>query len=347
MSRIKQFILEDFKSPICCKICGKYIKSHSAFGTHLRKKHKTTIERYVQQFFKDIDPTFKYQTCGFCKKLAKPSIRINYNTSEYKREYTSGFFCFTDECRNKICIDFFGKPYTESKKQYEHIGAKSTFLSLLYKKPLSEIKNKIKRKIGKITKECEKCSLNGFILRYGEELGYQKYKERNNKISQANTLEWYIKKFGLEDGTNKFTLRQNKMRRSFLINSLKISKPSHTLFNILKNEINDLVEEQPINNFFIDMFSKNYKLAIEFFGDFWHCNPKKYKEDFYNKLVHKTAKEIWEKDIKRINYLLTKNDIILKLIIVWESSFHLYGPDKICQKILDKIENTENRIIWI
>ena len=47
---------------------------------------------------------------------------------------------------------------------------------------------------------------------------------------------------------------------------------------------------------------------IEFQGDYWHCNPKLYKGNFYNKVKQKTASEIWKYDkekaecAKKYNY---------------------------------------------
>ncbi len=42
---------------------------------------------------------------------------------------------------------------------------------------------------------------------------------------------------------------------------------------------------------------------VECFGDYWHCNPRLYPADFYNKSLHMTAQEKWDKDAKRAQAL--------------------------------------------
>lgn len=82
------------------------------------------------------------------------------------------------------------------------------------------------------------------------------------------------------------------------------------------------IPQQNSNNtdriYFADLFNEKNNLCIEFFGDYWHANPKKYKEDdiVYSSFL---AKEIWKKDKER-------NDAIVKtygcyIFYVWESDF--------------------------
>jgi G:T-mismatch repair DNA endonuclease (very short patch repair protein) len=41
------------------------------------------------------------------------------------------------------------------------------------------------------------------------------------------------------------------------------------------------------------------RTIIECFGDFWHCNPSLWAEGDFNKSLHLTAREKWEKDRDR------------------------------------------------
>ena len=43
-----------------------------------------------------------------------------------------------------------------------------------------------------------------------------------------------------------------------------------------------------IDKFICDIFIEEYNLIIEFYGDYWHCNPKRYKSDFLH--PHKKKK---------------------------------------------------------
>jgi len=74
---------------------------------------------------------------------------------------------------------------------------------------------------------------------------------------------------------------------------------------------------------------------IEFNGDYWHCNPKLYEPDFYNKVKQKTAQEIWENDkIKKE----CAEFYGYKLLYVWEYDY-INDKENIikkCMKFLNK-----------
>jgi G:T-mismatch repair DNA endonuclease (very short patch repair protein) len=60
------------------------------------------------------------------------------------------------------------------------------------------------------------------------------------------------------------------------------------------------------------------KKVIEFYGDYWHCNPQIYDKDYFHKYLQMTAEEIWED-----NNL--KNECIKQegydVLIIWESDY--------------------------
>ncbi len=98
--------------------------------------------------------------------------------------------------------------------------------------------------------------------------------------------------------------------------------------------------EKNINSKFVDYFLTDYNIAIEYFGDYWHSNPKAYESDYYFPRMKMMAKEIWEKDRKR---LIEIKQSVESIIIIWESS-------KINESILEKtIKNILNKktIIYI
>lgn len=66
----------------------------------------------------------------------------------------------------------------------------------------------------------------------------------------------------------------------------------------------------------VDYYNKTKNIIIEALGDYWHCNPKKFKSDYSDKKLKKTAQEIWDIDKKRKEYLINK--LSCKFIDVWE-----------------------------
>lgn len=67
-----------------------------------------------------------------------------------------------------------------------------------------------------------------------------------------------------------------------------------------------------------DIYVAKYNLLIEYNGDYWHCNPKKYEANYYNKKKNKTAKEIWEYDKNKL-YLAKKYGY--NCIVIWETDY--------------------------
>lgn len=126
------------------------------------------------------------------------------------------------------------------------------------------------------------------------------------------TLEKCIQKYGEEEGVKKYEERQirwkNKLMKSFLSEGDSRSSQS-VIANKLFDDISKLLNiKNPIKEKFIyDKKSKKgyaYDFCygdkiIEFNGDYWHCNPKKYKENYVNKTIKLTAKEIWEHDYQK------------------------------------------------
>lgn len=65
-----------------------------------------------------------------------------------------------------------------------------------------------------------------------------------------------------------------------------------------------------------DYVNETTKHIIEVYGDYWHCNPRLFAEDFYHPQLKKTAKEKWRLDSKRQEYL---ESLGYNITIVWES----------------------------
>lgn len=67
----------------------------------------------------------------------------------------------------------------------------------------------------------------------------------------------------------------------------------------------------------VDIFIPSTKQIIECHGDYWHCNPVKYLPEYYNKLVHLTAKEIWKRDCEKKNLLELAG---YSVEVIWENA---------------------------
>jgi G:T-mismatch repair DNA endonuclease (very short patch repair protein) len=77
--------------------------------------------------------------------------------------------------------------------------------------------------------------------------------------------------------------------------------------------------EQPFHGFIPDEINHSKKIIVEFFGDFYHCNPKKYSDPkLFMSAIERTVGEQWERDRKRISRFSKHG---YTTIIIWENDF--------------------------
>ena len=85
---------------------------------------------------------------------------------------------------------------------------------------------------------------------------------------------------------------------------------------LIENNIITESEQTVVNNYTSDEVDLEKKIIIELNGDFWHCNPKFYNGDYYHPFIKMTAKQIWDKDEKRISDYIQNG---WRVIVIWES----------------------------
>lgn len=130
--------------------------------------------------------------------------------------------------------------------------------------------------------------------------------ERNRKISIA--MSTHIKTVGKEKWIKHFGNYKKYYR----------SKPEIELFKYIKHTITNKAECNVfIGNINVDILYNNK--IIEFFGDYWHCNPLKFNDTYFNKHLKKPAIEIRNKDKTKIETLISKG---YDVMIIWESDWY-------------------------
>ena len=183
-------------------------------------------------------------------------------------------------------------------------------------------------------------------------------KKEISKIQNRFSLEKCVEKYGKEDGEKVFNDRQNKwmntlnsntneekieINRKKLFNNSGYSKISQKLFwrifdhfqlnDIRFEELNsEIIRYDKINNkhYKYDFVDFTKKKCIEFNGDYWHCNPSKYNENFVHPIMKMTALEIWNKDSLK-NFWIEKRGY--KVLTIWESEYRK-NPQQTLEKCI-------------
>lgn len=118
----------------------------------------------------------------------------------------------------------------------------------------------------------------------------------------------------------------------------KSSIANNCINDIIATDFNDLLyygENEytiyiPNNKHFYlpDLYNANTHKIIEFFGDYWHCNPLKYKNTDINKTSKRLAQEIWNYDNEKIN---TLKQLGYDVMIIWEYDY-VHDTDNVIDK---------------
>ena len=150
------------------------------------------------------------------------------------------------------------------------------------------------------------------------------------------TLEKCIINHGEENGRKIWEERQEKWKDSIYsgescitVGTSIISKEFSTHF--------DATSEFYIRTkdkcFIFDL--RKHKSLIEFNGDFWHCNPAKYTEDYFHPIKKMTAKAIWAYDEEKTRAAELRG---YKVLTVWETVYKLFPEETInqCKQFLNE-----------
>jgi G:T-mismatch repair DNA endonuclease (very short patch repair protein) len=75
--------------------------------------------------------------------------------------------------------------------------------------------------------------------------------------------------------------------------------------------------EIPISGFVVDAFHRASKTVVLYHGDFWHCNPRTFKDsNQYCKWLGRTVSEQWKRDQRAVAAFYKYG---YRVVIVWES----------------------------
>lgn len=262
------------------------------------------------------------------KYMNRPEIKKFYS-EKIKGDKNPNAKCNTTEEQRKSV-----SPFSKSFKGYQCMSDDEK---------VANIKSCLKLdKVGRTTNQIEYWINKG----YTEEEAKQKVSDRQRTF----TLDKCIEKYGQEKGVEVWKERQYKWVHS-LQQSFEKDGDSRTPISKFESDCKkriceilhiDIPHKQKYisdknNNHYSYDLTINNKI-IEFNGDYWHCNPNLYCEDYFNKSKQKTAHEIWEYDKIKIN---CAKSFGYDVLVIWESE---YNKDKegTIQKCIDFL--TQNNI---
>lgn len=324
---------------IKCPFCRKEIKKGN--GRHIHDC-KIDFEKSMSEDYKN-DLRIKYMEEGY--SMLDMAIYMGYPSSivskilkdigiPLRNIKEAASQKRTREKYKTSCIERFGTPHNFSKdcpsrKAWENRLLEEEGITNVFQR--DDVKAKIKdtmlSKYGgeKGVKKVRSLGsqLEHYIEKYGEELGSKIYEDTMYRRGSYFRKSDIIEKYGEIEGTKIFEERLKKQDSKFNHNN-GLNKRCEDI--LIKNNIS-YDKEYHISNSKIKsehFYSYDFKIGnilLELNGDYWHCNPIKYKENdlvkFPNNL-YILAKDKWEYDKKKIKY---GEDNGFKVISIWEMDF--------------------------
>lgn len=274
-----------------CKLCGKFFKRITQ--THLKNKcvEKISTEEYLDRF-----PG---------AEIIAPDLKKLYSNTE-------------DSIKDK-----WGD--VEGENRWER------YISAQTESNLFEYKEKKYGWTEEKFKEYNKSravTIDNLIKKYGEKTGIEKWEEYCNRQRYTTTLEYFIKKYGYDDGAEKYNNFANKRVQA----KKNQSKIELEVFGEIENHLDQIEMSIRLDNPYYGPFdygNLEKKKLIEFYGSYWHCDPRFYSEDYVCRQKGLTAKQIRTRDQAKRKYATNQG---YQVFVIWE---HDWRKNK--EKILENI----------
>jgi len=99
-----------------------------------------------------------------------------------------------------------------------------------------------------------------------------------------------------------------------------VSKIGTEFLDEIQRSLGETILREPFlgDKIKVDGYYKPTKTIIEFYGDYWHCNPSQWEPERQHPLLKETANEVWQRDANRVKGLEARG---YQVVIVWESEF--------------------------
>jgi hypothetical protein len=308
--------LNNCADPVCVK------KAQSPFSKEYKMKvDGLTEDEYEKWSIEDRTSKKKNTEAGFLRKRSEnPNFdkENSFYCKEYwiKRGYSEEESIKLSYEKTKINRDIL-KDIINKYPNYQK-GKSWNSKEYWMKKGYSEVDS-----IKIVSEKQSTFSLDKCIEKFGEIEGEKKWRDRQKK---------WIKTMDNKSEEEKLEI----LRKKIFYNKVH-SKNSQEMFNMVLEKLGDSYKEKSFyatNNGEkqLDLNSADKKVLlkpdfifenkiIEFFGDYWHCNPLIRNADFKVRRGSKkyTAESIWKIDQWR-------NDIFIsngyKLLIIWEYEYN-------------------------
>ena len=323
-----------------CRFCGSRIMTQNS-KLDFNRINKTILVKIPGVRYRIIDGVkYELSCCSNCllehfKDCPPKSEKYYYMKANKYGAYSFGYGY---EEYKKICSQTVGITENAMIRKWGEKEGKKRWKSYCDKQAETNTFEYKQEKYGWSKEQFEEfnksraVTLELCIERHGEEAGRKMWDEYCERQRYTTSLEYMIEEYGEEEGTKKY--KDFCYYRTNSCGSKLYSLISQQCFNAIYSHINttneiyyhDLNKEYSIINnnttYNLDFYDKTKNLVIEFLGDYWHANPKRYNSD--ETIIHHQksicVKDIWKYDKQRKRNIckVLNNPVYIE---VWESDW--------------------------
>lgn len=298
---------------VTCQICGAKFKT---LNNHIRKVHGINADEYRTRF-----PGHKTVSDKYSQELSEQMSGENnpwHNHGGKLSPFSKDFIKYQDLSEEEIQLSI--QQSKEKVKETKTPASYTNKIEYYLERGMSE-----KEAMEALSERQRTFTLEKCIAKYGEEQGFIVWKKRQD--------DWQAT-LDSKTGEEKYEINRKKLYKNGMV-----SKAELTLFTSLK-EIFPEIESQFIikredspKNYLYDIRLGNK--IIEYNGDLWHANPRKYRVGDLVKFPgnQMLAEDMWEKDKLKID-LAHRNGF--QTLIIWEHDFNKFKAETIekCKQFL-------------
>lgn len=315
-----------------CPICQFNCATRASFKHHVRGRHKEIsileLEILYVKHVLNIEISFQVIINDYLSGLSFEDLIVKYNIPRNNLQKILKIYNIKlrDMSESKHTKQYQEKYVSTVENRY---GVKNVSV-------IPEIKEKKKQ---------TSLKNNGYINNFCNPLIQKKafnnldFEKISNSNKKSNLLKYGVENVAqIPEIANKISKTHLKIQSKYsyqqrLKNTQK-ARESCKYVSSLELRIQSLLDELLIEytknkflgNYNFDFIFKN-KIILEIQGDYWHGNPIKYKE---NDILfgNKTAKMIWNKDLKKQKFVENKG---FKIFYLWENDINKMTNDDLIQ----------------
>jgi G:T-mismatch repair DNA endonuclease (very short patch repair protein) len=121
------------------------------------------------------------------------------------------------------------------------------------------------------------------------------------------------------------------------IKSVITSKKENEIIKYIKSLGYSSIHSYKVDTKICDVYIPSLNLIIEYFGDYWHCNPERYDRNYFNEKKQKYAWELWEYDKNKLELIKSYG---YNLEVIWEKD--LKNNNKLIENLISKYDTKLN-----